>query len=762
MIDPLVRRLAGICLALALMLATLPCQARNGAVARMPVPGVKMKNGLNLEIDSRGSDANGYRPFKVKLTNAPQIPSKYDRQVRVTMEMQGYGAYGRVTVSQVLEIPEGATSAEAVIAVPHDGMANYMNIEVREGGQVLQDLSAKYVVINSFGGWGGGDESFPSLLFISSTVPLAAQRDQLISQNAAQITETAPTHDLPDLRNVVAAMHDANTNIGQANGTITDRQLLSLLEASPRVEMLPPVELPERWIDLSTYGVAFISREELKSLAEKHPDRRTALQEWLAGGCVLVVYDAGDGFEHLAEIEKLLKLPTRPAASGKDVPYRGWIPALEADRQRRAKLYGASSPNYRNYGMIVSPNGTTTTMAAESVKPADPPPAAKPRTGPPFVSRPAHMGWLIAVPAQNPFPGDVGDWEWMMRSIPDQRESWNYRHGLTLTGTNDGFWDWHIAGVGAAPVFSFILLATLFAIAIGPLNYLVLGRMQRLSMLLFTVPAGALLVTLALFLYAILTDGLGVRSRVRSYTMIDQRSGQMVSWSRQSYFASIAPSRGLKFPKDTTVIPLVQKPNERGYSRYRALDWEPDGQRLKSGFISSRSLQQFMVLRSGQSTNRLEVTERKTAPRLQVRNSLGAEIQLLVLRDSSGEYFSAPDFPQGATAEPAKIPAEVAREALTKLIKSREPRYPDGYAPTMSGNALTRMFKGSWMPMTAMSPVNTHVSLLEKSFDEITASRSDLLEPGPSLAVVDVTPDVPMGVPKSKQKESLHVIRGRW
>lgn len=757
MLDRLLRRLIGNGLVLALLLAVVPCQARNGGVARLPVAGVRMKNGLNLEIDSRGSDANGYRPIKVKVTNFPPVPSKYDRQVRVTLKIMGYGAYGRVAVSQVLEIPEGATSAEAIIAAPHDGRANYLSVEVREGGQKLHDLSSDYLMINTFGGWGNGDESFPSMLMISSNVPLAPLRDQLIAQNTSQIPETAATNNLPDVRNIMAATHDANAGLSQAYGTITDRSMLSLLETSSRLEMLPPAEMPERWIDLSTYSIAFISREELKGLATKYPARKRALQEWLAGGCVLVVYDAGDKFQHLAEIEKLLQLAPRPDAGKKETAYRGWIPAQEGDQNRRAKYYGNSSQNYRNMpqmAAVPAPDGTSPPPVTTSEK-------TSARNGPPFVSRPAQMGWLIAVPAQNPFPGDVNDWEWLLTSIPDQRESWNYRHGLSLTSTNDGFWDWHIPGVGAAPVFSFVLLATLFAIAIGPVNYLVLGRMQRLSMLLFTVPAGALLVTVALFMYAILTDGLGVRTRVRSYTMLDQRSGQMVSWSRQSYFASVAPSRGLKFPEDTTIVPLVQKPSD-GRQRYRAMDWEPDGQRLKSGFISSRSLQQFMVLRSGKSTSRLEVTELPAAPRLQVRNSLGTGIELLILRDSRGEYFSAPKFPVDATAEPARIPATDAREALAKLIKSRDLEYPEGYDPTMSGNALTRMFRGSWMNSSPGGPVNTHVSLLERSLDEITSSHADLLEPGTYLAVVEVTPDVPMGVPKSKQKESLHVIRGRW
>ena len=71
----------------ALLLSNIPALARSGGVVRLPNPGVKMKNGLNMEIDSRGAEATGYRPIRIKLSNFPPIAVKYDRQVRVTMQM---------------------------------------------------------------------------------------------------------------------------------------------------------------------------------------------------------------------------------------------------------------------------------------------------------------------------------------------------------------------------------------------------------------------------------------------------------------------------------------------------------------------------------------------------------------------------------------------------------------------------------------------------------------------------------------------------
>lgn len=169
-----------------------------------------------------------------------------------------------------------------------------------------------------------------------------------------------------------------------------------------------------------------------------------------------------------------------------------------------------------------------------------------------------------------------------------------------------------------------------------------------------------------------------------------------------------------------------------------------------------------MVVRSAKSDTHLEVIEQKFAPHLQVRNTLGTKVQLLVLRDSQGNYFAADNLPLDATAEPAPTVAEDARTALTKLIQKQEPGYPEGYDPSLSGNALTRMFRGAFPTAGAYSPVNTSVSLMEKSISEISSPRSELLEPGTYLAIVDISPDVPMGVPVSRQKDSLNVIRGRW
>jgi hypothetical protein len=251
-----------------------------------------------------------------------------------------------------------------------------MGLDVREGGQRLEELCSTYLPFNARAGWGSGDEAFPSLLFINSAVPDRDTRDRLIGQNQAQIPETAPTYDLPDVRNLAAGTHDRNAVISRASGKISDRSQLALIENYPSIELFSLTEVPDRWIDLSTYSIIFISRSDLQSLAKQFPSRKAALEQWLAQGTVLVVYDAGDEFEHLQEIEKLLELPPLPDAEKKGVPYRNWITDKDSDKNQRVKQYGNSSQYYQNTaGQILAvPTGNVVEMKKESAAdPANPP-----------------------------------------------------------------------------------------------------------------------------------------------------------------------------------------------------------------------------------------------------------------------------------------------------------------------------------------------------------------------------------------------------
>ena len=168
-----------------------------------------------------------------------------------------------------------------------------------------------------------------------------------------------------------------------------------------------------------------------------------------------------------------------------------------------------------------------------------------------------------------PLAAQTPEAAWLFNELGGHTWMWYQRHGMSLHRANDDYWNWLVPGIGRAPVGSFLILIAAFVVVIGPVNYFLLRRKRRLYLLLVTVPLGAALVTAALFAYALISDGLGIRVRVRSFTEIDQRAGRAVSWSRQSYYAGLAPSGGLTFPETAVVFPIEHYPVERQQAHWR-------------------------------------------------------------------------------------------------------------------------------------------------------------------------------------------------
>jgi hypothetical protein len=244
------------------------------------------------------------------------------------------------------------------------------------------------------------------------------------------------------------------------------------------------------------------------------------------------------------------------------------------------------------------------------------------------------------------------------------------RTGFSQQRTNPDYWKLLIPGVGEAPVISYLLFVSLFAVVIGPINYLLLDRARRLYLLLVTVPAGAVLVTASLFAFAVVSDGLTMRLRVRSFADLDQQTGRAAVWSRQSYYAAIAPSRGLRFPEDTTVFPIVYEPGDSHHDKSTSLVWDGE-QQLRGGYLSSRTASQFMVCRATNTKEKLVVREGADSSRpLTVENHLATNIKYLLLRDRRGDYFFAKSIRDKAAFRLNDWPPPSRVDATTRASES--------------------------------------------------------------------------------------------
>jgi hypothetical protein len=377
------------------------------------------------------------------------------------------------------------------------------------------------------------------------------------------------------------------------------------------------------------------------------------------------------------------------------------------------------------------------------------------------------LGRVVAIASDAPFPGRRWDWDWIFTDVNESHWQSFKRNGISQQRTNRDYWKLLIPGVGEAPVMSYMLLVSLFAVVIGPINYLLLDRSRRLYLLLVTVPVGAVLVTASLFAFAVVSDGLTMRLRIRSFADLDQQTGRAAVWSRQSYYAAIAPSRGLHFPDDTTVFPLVYEPSDSRHDKTTLVVWD-GGQQLRGGYLSSRTASQFIVSRATRSKEKLVVREgAKSGQPPGVENQLAANIKYLLLRDSRGDYFAAKSIRDKTAADLTPIDPAEARDELSAIAEPVKPDVPrDDFDPDKQDDNIfsllgVRRYRYGNSDGSTGDPL-MDLSLLETNLKESLNPKQHPLASGSYVAILDRSPLVVTGVGLVKEEASFHVIRGRY
>ncbi|MFV1963863.1 MAG: hypothetical protein ACC628_00460 [Pirellulaceae bacterium] len=736
---------------------TRTLHAGSGDVVRLPGPGTKIKSGLSLEIDTRWPDGNGYLPVRVRLRTLAGTPAKRNRRVRVVLQADSYRYGGRsAATSGWLELPMGSSGVETTIAVPQSGVWRSMDVQTYEDGELLEDVSGNVSlgVASAY-----RSEAIPTILLIDRDAP--SWRDRKIGGSRRKSTAGRPLT-LPDIR--VMAMHFRSYfdmlddgNVSEISQPIDDQGILSWLQSLPWLEVLPPSQLPERWVEYTSIDLVFVSQSELKRMTREHRAPWDALRAWLSSGPTLCVYGVGAEFERLEELEQLLEIrPPVPGASNNGFRM-GWSAPKEKDYSAEVRAL-KDTDWYEGYA-VQSDADAEASDGSKDIEQKN----RRPSDTIPFLWRPVNKGRVVAIASSNPFPGDAHDWGWLFNTLSDHDWMWYRRHGFSHHRENAEYWNLLIPGIGQAPVNSFLLLISLFVVLIGPINYFVLRRGRKLFLLLVTVPFGAGVVTVALFVYAIVSDGLGVRVRTRSITEIDQVHQRAVAWSRQSYYAGLAPSGGLCFPSDAAVFPVEFEPAEfyrRGKAN-RKRDWG-DHQRLTAGYLSARSTAQFLVIEARRTSARLQIDESADGvgpPR--VTNQLGATVETLLLCDSQGRYFCGGRLVEGGSLELRRIEQAKAQKAWATRLAEHRPRYPTGFDPGQM-DSIANVFSASYYFYAlneSLSAPTFSTSILERALSPLSKVR---LEPRSYLAIVDASPEVSLGVESPRQEASFHVVQGSW
>jgi hypothetical protein len=292
-------------------------------------------------------------------------------------------------------------------------------------------------------------------------------------------------------------------------------------------------------------------------------------------------------------------------------------------------------------------------------------------------------------------------------------------------------------------------------IVIGPVNYWLLKRSKRLHLLLITVPAGAATITLLLFGYALIRDGLGTRARLRSVSELPVTGeGDIVTWSRQTYYAGVTPSAGLVYPRTALVLP-VEPSGEAAANRRQSARWS-DEQDLLSGYLPARVTSQFMVVNASPSARRLVVSRDAATGSVRAVNQLGVPLRWLMACDN-GQTFVASDVQDGQAVALTPIDPVRARADLADLESRFARATPLGF--TSSSYRSYRAF---------YSNSDQEFGAPTMSFSMLEGQISGAMNEWPTtdrrfVGVSEVAPDfVPLGVKRARQEAGLHWIRGAW
>ena len=208
-----------------------------------------------------------------------------------------------------------------------------------------------------------------------------------------------------------------------------------------------------------------------------------------------------------------------------------------------------------------------------------------------------------------------------------------------------------IPGVDRVPARTYLTILLLFALIVGPANYWFLKRKGQQVFVVLTAPLISAVFILLLAGYVVAGEGIGVRGRVMTFTMLDQvRHEAATRASISLYAAGMSPRGGLRFPRDVAVVPLG--PDGNGVREPVMLDLA-DGQRFTAGLLEARSPSNLEQIGFRAARERLTFT--RDGDGMSVANGLGADVIMLAYHDGQHTYtLTRQPLAAGATAAMAR------------------------------------------------------------------------------------------------------------
>ena len=377
------------------------------------------------------------------------------------------------------------------------------------------------------------------------------------------------------------------------------------------------------------------------------------------------------------------------------------------------------------------------------------------------------MGRVFLVPTRsNRRSSQRAAWEGVLSGIGEERVKWSGRHGFIARNVHKQFAEFLIPGVKSVPIYSFLTLITLFTLLIGPVNYFWLWRKRQLNLLLLTIPILAFITSISLFGYSAVQHGFGVKSRIRSLTILDQGTDEAVTYARTAIFAGINPSLSLSFSHNTAVLPVW--PTDQTYEQGET-DWT-DTQLMQSGWLRARTRTQFSTI--NHQTQRGRLTIEKNGSEITVANGLEWGVRALLVFDKDSNVLTTGDIPAGgeATLNDRRVNKQaqlddlsVFREMMQEFPVEKVEEQNNAIPPEVWEMRDRRRNRWGRRNRVRSANVDFVTSLMEREMTKYEVLSSSMVgRPGSYVAVLGQNPNIDLGIEGTDEQNGIHVLVGYY
>jgi len=200
------------------------------------------------------------------------------------------------------------------------------------------------------------------------------------------------------------------------------------------------------------------------------------------------------------------------------------------------------------------------------------------------------------------------------------------------------------------------LLATLFLILAGPVNYNYFRKRKKIRMLLVSLPVISIAFCLLIVAYFFATQGFAKKGGSFSVTLLDEAKNDAFTFSRHSIYSGLYPVGGFRFSSNTLFYPLQ---TSSGYS----FDLTRD-QHLESGLFNPSTNFHFFTAMPFQTRERLVYDPGDNT----VTNGFETAVKDVFIRDGARILTAAELLP----GEKKKLEQSTEKEIMPAFVDTLE------------------------------------------------------------------------------------------